>query len=98
MGIKSFRDKESSNIAAGIDNKRTQKRLPSELHRSALRKIQILRAAKQLSDIRNFPGLKLERLKGERSNEYSIRINVQFRICFKWDDGNAIEVSIEDYH
>ncbi len=98
MAITNFKDKVSEQIASGVSNKRTQKKLPSELQRIAVKKLQILRAAKKLSDLRNFPGLRLEKLKGARKLEHSIRINDQFRICFKWQDSNAVDVIIEDYH
>lgn len=98
MGIRSFRDKSAEEIARGLLNKRTRKFLPSDLHRNALKKLQILRAAKTLGDVGSFPGLKLERLKGKRRDEYSIRINDQFRICFRWEAGDSLEVTIEDYH
>ena len=98
MTIRSFKDKGSEELAAGLLSKRTRKLLPPELHRSALKKLQILRAAKALSDLRNFPGLKLERLKGKRKDEYSIRINDQFRICFRWEAGDSFDVIVEDYH
>ncbi len=98
MGIRSFRDKATGELAQGQLNKRTRKLLPSELHHSALKKLQILRAARVLADMKNFPGLKLERLKGQRKEEYSIRINDQYRICFRWEEGDSCDVSIEDYH
>ena len=98
MSIRTFRDKGTQELAGGEDNKRTRKQLPRGLHRNALKKIQILRAAKNLGDIANFPGLKLEKLKGARKDEYSIRINDQYRICFRWKDGDAYNVAVEDYH
>ena len=98
MGIRNFRDRATAEVAAGLDNKRTRRRLPIELQRSALKKMQILRAARTLQDVGNFPGLKLEKLKGQRRDEFSIRINEQFRICFRWKDTDACDVMIEDYH
>ncbi|MCA9436482.1 MAG: type II toxin-antitoxin system RelE/ParE family toxin [Candidatus Omnitrophica bacterium] len=98
MGLESFRNKASADLAAGLENKRTRNLLPTNLHRNAQVKIQILRAANSLDDLVNFPGLKLERLAGKRRNEFSIRINDQYRICFQWVDSDAHEVSIEDYH
>ena len=98
MAIRSFRDKGTEELVQGLLNKRTRKLLPSGLHRTALKKLHILRAAKRLSDLRNFPGLKLERLKGQRKDEYSIRINDQYRICFRWEEGDSLDATIEDYH
>ncbi len=98
MTIRSFREKGTEKLAAGVLSKRTRKLLPPVLHRSALKKLHILRAAYAVSDLRNFPGLKLERLKGKRKDEYSIRINDQFRICFRWEAGDSFDVTVEDYH
>ena len=63
-----------------------------------MRKLQMLDFAKKLEDLRNLPGNRLEALKGERKGQYSIRINDQFRICFKWRDSDAHQVEITDYH
>lgn len=98
MGIRSFKDRSTEDLASGTDNKKARKHLPKELHRSAVKKIQIIRAAKNLADVASFPGLKFEKLKGTRKDEYSIRINAQYRICFRWKDGDAYDVSVEDYH
>jgi len=64
----------------------------------ALRKLRILEAAMSLGDLRVPPGNRLERLRGERAGQYSIRINDQWRICFRWDEGDAYDVEIVDYH
>ena len=98
MTIISFACKDSQELAQGIDNKRTRRLLPKQLHRSALIKMHILRAASQLDDLLQYPGLGLEQLKGNRKSEYSIRINKQYRICFKWRNGEACYVMVEDYH
>ena len=98
MGILSFKSKLVEDICLGIKSKKLRALLPLELHRIAIKKIQIIRAAKSLNDIANFPGLKLEKLKGSRKSEYSIRINDQYRICFNWDGKDALNVNIEDYH
>jgi toxin HigB-1 len=98
MGIRSFKNQVSAEIAQGLDNKRTRTLVQLELHRVAPKKAQVLRAAKQLDDLRDFPGLQLEKLKGARRDEYSIRVSDQYRICFKWESGSAVDVAIEDYH
>jgi len=98
MGIISFKSKFVEDLCIGVKSKKLRTLLPLELHRNAIKKIQIIRAAKSLNDIANFPGLKLEKLKGSRKNEYSIRINDQYRICFHWDGRDALNVNIEDYH
>ena len=98
MAIRNFADKATMDLAAGKNSARTRRLLPVSLHRGALKKLQILRAASRLEDLRQFPGLQLECLRGQRKNELSVRINEQYRICFKWVDGDAHDVSIEDYH
>jgi len=63
-----------------------------------MRKLLVLDAADTLEDLRNPPGNRLEKLKGDRQGQHSIRINDQWRICFKWSGGNADQVEITDYH
>jgi len=72
--------------------------LPPDLHRAALRKLRILDAATSLDDLRSPPANRLEKLAGERRGQHSIRINDQWRICFRWSDGDATDVEIVDYH
>lgn len=69
-----------------------------ELQKVAVRKLQQLNAASRLDDLRAPPGNRLELLRGEPAGRYSIRINVQFRICFEWRDDGVHEVEIVDYH
>ena len=64
----------------------------------ALRKLDQIEAATQLSDLKDPPGNRLEALRGERSGQYSIRVNDQYRICFEWKNDGAYEVEIVDYH
>lgn len=64
----------------------------------ALRKLFLLDAAEKLEDLRIPPGNQLERLAGDRKGQYSIRINDQWRVCFRWEEGDAYEVEIVDYH
>ncbi len=92
--IRSFRDKESRKL---FDRKRNRA-VPSTLRKSALRKLLILDAAEDLEDLRIPPGNRLEKLKGDRSGQHSIRINDRYRICFEWKDGGAAAVEIVDYH
>ena len=68
------------------------------LRKTALRKLIMLDAAEILDDLRILPGNHLEKLAGERSGQYSIRINNQWRICFRWRGGNAFDVEFVDYH
>ena len=64
----------------------------------AFRKLRMLHHARELKDLTAPPGNRLEKLKGDRDGQYSIRINDQFRICFYWREGDAFEVEIVDYH
>jgi toxin HigB-1 len=66
--------------------------------RQALRKLDLLDAAPDLRTLSSLPGNRLERLKGDRKDQYSIRINDQWRVCFEWREGHAYKVEIADYH
>ena len=68
------------------------------IERQALRKLDMLDAAQDIRTLSTLPGNRLERLRGGRKGEYSIRINDQWRVCFEWRDGHAYEVEIVDYH
>jgi proteic killer suppression protein len=92
--IKSFRDKQTEQIFA----RQFSRRFPQNLHRIAWRKLTMLDAAEQLGDLRVPPGNRLEKLSGDRAGKYSIRINDQWRVCFRWKDGNVYDVEITDYH
>jgi len=92
--IRSFRDRE----AARLFERQPARRLPPGIQRVALRKLRQLDAAVDLADLRVPPGNRLERLVGNRAGQYSIRINDQWRICFRWHSGDAFEVEIADYH
>ena len=74
------------------------RRFPQELHRTARRKLLYLHDAAELMDLRAPPGNRPERLKGELAGWYSIRINDQWRLLFRWQGGNALEVRIVDFH
>jgi len=74
------------------------KRFHPSIHRAALRKLRMLHRATSLRDLRVPPSNRLEKLRGERAGQYSIRINHQFRICFTWKSGDAFNVEIVDYH
>ncbi|MDA8085889.1 MAG: type II toxin-antitoxin system RelE/ParE family toxin [Nitrospiraceae bacterium] len=92
--IKSFHCKETEKLF----NRRSSSRLPSSMARSALRKLLILDGAERMEDLRVPPGNHLERLTGNRHGQHSIRINNQWRICFRWHQGDACDVEITDYH
>ena len=72
--------------------------MPNNILRIAQRKLSILDAAERLEDLRIPPGNRLEKLRGDRQDQYSIRVNDQWRICFRWFDGHAYDVEIVDYH
>jgi proteic killer suppression protein len=72
--------------------------LPTELRRIARRKVLYLHDAAELGDLRVPPGNRLEALKGKRKGLYSIRINDQWRVVFRWEHGNAQDVAVIDYH
>ena len=92
--IKSFRDKDTERVW----RREYSKRLPRDIQERALMKLQQLNAAGDLKDLSIPASNRLELLKGNRKGEYSIRINKQWRICFKWQSGHASEVEITDYH
>lgn len=92
--IKSFRDRSTESLFHG----ERHPSLPSNLQRIALRKLLILDAAADLDDLRVPPGNHLEKLRGDREGQYSIRINDGSRLCFVWQDGDAYEVEITNYH
>ena len=68
------------------------------IERQALRKLDMLDAAQDIRTLSTLPGNRVERLRGDRKGQYSIRVNDQWRVCFEWRDGHAYEVEIVDYH
>lgn len=74
------------------------KHVPADLQNRALDKLKMVNRAKTLDDLRNPPGNRLHELKEDRAGQHSISINRQWRICFRWKDGNAYDVEIVDYH
>lgn len=86
--IRSFKDKEAEKI---FKRQRSSK-LPDMMQRVALRKLRMLNRAENLSDLRVPPANRLEKLKGDRLGQHSIKINNQWRICFKWHDSDAFQV------
>lgn len=92
--IKGFADKETRKAW----NRERSKAVPANLQRKALQKLTQLDAAENLDDLRVPPGNRLEALKGDRAGQHSIRVNLQYRACFTWRDGDAHDVEIVDYH
>ena len=92
--IRDFADKETESLF----HRQAVKKIPRPVQRSALRKLLLLDAAGALDDLRVPPGNRLEKLSGDREGQYSIRINEQWRICFRWENADACAVEITDYH
>lgn len=92
--IKSFADKETEKIYS----RNYSKKIPEEIQRRAYRKLLQIDLMNELQELRSPPGNHLEKLKGDREGQHSIRINQQWRICFEWKDGDAFAVEIVDYH
>jgi proteic killer suppression protein len=92
--IRSFKCKETEQIWQGFSSRK----FPGDIQDRALRKLRLLDAAAMVHDLRNPPGNRLEALEGDRAGQMSIRINDQWRICFRWANGDAEDVEIVDYH
>lgn len=92
--IKSFRNA----AAEAAWNRRFVKGVPNDIIRTAYRKLMQLHNARRLDDLRAPPGNRLEALSGGRRGQHSIRINDQWRVCFRWKDGDAYDIEIVDYH
>ncbi len=95
--IRSFGGRTTEDLAAGKNTARARK-IPVELRRGALRKLQLIHRSISLNDLRVPPGNHLEALRGDLAGRHSIRINEQWRIVFRWVDGDAFDVTITDYH
>lgn len=96
--IRSFADLASEDLFNGIDSRRARAACPSVLWPVVRRKLTQLNRVSDLRELAVPPGNRLERLKGNRSGQHSIRINDQYRICFRWEGNYADEVEITDYH
>ncbi|MDE2800566.1 MAG: type II toxin-antitoxin system RelE/ParE family toxin [Gemmatimonadota bacterium] len=92
--IRSFKDRETRRIFQRIRSRK----LPNDIQQTALRKLRMLNRSTTLADLRVPPANRLEKLRGDRIGQYSIRINDQWRICFTWQNGDAYNVEIVDYH
>ena len=95
--IQSFADEATVDLFRELDT-RFARRIPRDIWRVAQRKLKALDVAARIEDLRIPAGNRLERLKGARSEQHSIRINDQYRVTFRWEDGDAFEVRVEDYH
>ncbi len=92
--IRSFRNE----FAAAAWERRARKGIPVDMLRIAYRKLLQLNSATSLNDLRSPPGNRLEALKGRRTGQHSMRVNDQWRVCFRWRDGEAYDVEVCDYH
>jgi toxin HigB-1 len=93
-----FADRGTEDIYDGLNSERARKRLPVELHERARNKLSTLAFAETLDDLRAPPSNHLEKLRGDRVGQYSIRINDRYRVCFRWGGDGATDVEIVDYH
>jgi len=93
-----FRGRGTQDVYNGVDSKAARKVCPAELGRRARSKLFLIDDAESVQDLKVPPGNRLEALKGDRRGQYSVRINDQFRICFRWTDAGARDVEIVDYH
>jgi proteic killer suppression protein len=96
--IESFANSASEDIFNGVRSAAARRLLPADLWRVAFRKLDQIDSAVTLDDLKVPPGNRLEALKGDRSGQYSLRINDQYRICFVWTENGAGDVEIVDYH
>jgi proteic killer suppression protein len=92
--IKGFADKETERLFRG----RRSRAVPEQVRERAESKLRVLNAAADMNDLRVPPGNRLEKLRGDREGQWSIRINEQYRVCFTFEGGDAYDVEITDYH
>ncbi len=98
MAIHTFKNRATEDINYGKISKEALRTLPKELHQKARIKLARLGAATSMQDLMEIRGNRFEKLKGERQGQFSLRINDKYRICFKWENDNAEDVEIVDYH
>jgi proteic killer suppression protein len=96
--LRSFKDGGTEDLFYGRETKAARKTLPMELRHQASKKLDALDSAAILDDLRVPPGNRLEALRGDRRGQHSIRINDQYRICFRWTDSGPEDVEVVDYH
>jgi len=96
--IETFRDRGTEDVFNGMDTRAARKCCPQSTWRVARRKLDQINRVRDVEELNIPPGNRLERLRGGRRSQYSIRINQQYRICFLWKEDHAQEVEITDYH
>lgn len=92
--IKNFKDDETQKIY----QRQRSRKLPSDIQQVALRKLRMINNSISINDSRVPPANRLEKLSGNRAGQWSIRINDQWRVCFRWEGSDALDVEITDYH
>lgn len=96
--IRSFADRATEDLFNGVDSRRARRACPKALWPVARRKLTQLNRVRGLRELSIPPGNRLERLSGDRAGQHSVRINDQYRVCFRWEDGYADDVEVTDYH
>jgi proteic killer suppression protein len=96
--IRSFRGRGSEDLFDGADTSAARRTCPRDVWTVARRKLDQINRVRDVTELSAPPGNRLERLRGDRAGQYSIRINDQYRVCFRWEAGDAYEVEVTDYH
>lgn len=96
--IRTFADLSTEDLFNGVDSRRARRACPPSLWAVVARKLTQLNRVRELRELAIPPGNRLEALKGTRRGQHSIRINEQYRVCFRWDEGDADDVEVTDYH
>jgi len=96
--IRTFNSAGTEDIFDGMASRAVRRCCPENLWPITRRKLDQINRVREINELKVPPGNRLERLKGDRENQYSIRINQQYRICFMWEEGDAYEIEITDYH
>ena len=96
--IRSFKDKGTEDIFNGVKSRIARRTCPQSIWKSAARKLEQLDSVIALEELRIPPGNRLEALERDRQGQHSIRINEQYRVCFRWEESHAYEVEVTDYH
>lgn len=96
--IRTFADPATEDLFNGVDSRRARQACPNSLWAVVARKLTLLNRVRDLRELAIPPGNRLEALKGARRGQHSIRINDQYRICFRWEEGHADAVEVTDYH
>lgn len=96
--ILSFKNEGTRDVYEGNDTRDARMTCPSQLRRTAQKKLEDLDGTATLTDLREPPGNRLEKLTGDRAGQHSIRVNLQYRICFRWTDDGPAAVELVDYH